>query len=196
MTTELVHALGPSMVCAGCDGEMVLRKDAIGREYLRCPTCSPFARAPRRHPDDAMLPQGLVKSNGAPPRIVRHVVRVEVPAPAPPPEILVQFPPIGAKQLRCQVCARGVDPVSRFCSTCAKGGQLILDATRIRRAAATGTRVVRIYPPKPCGFVDPASGEQCGEMFIPTGPRAKYCDPHVAAARRETHRRALREVPR
>jgi hypothetical protein len=164
-----LHPIGPSMICSGCDGQMVFRKDAIGRDYLRCPTCSPFARDPVRHPDDAMLPQGLVRTDAV--RVVREIVRVEVPVPAPPPERVVELPPINPGQVRCQLCAVGVDPRSRFCPKCAKDGNAIVSEVRELRRNR-GTRANRHYRETRCRFVG------CETWFTPSGPFARYCEVH------------------
>lgn len=148
---------------------MVFRQDAIGRDYLRCPTCSPFARDPRRHPDDAMLPQGLVRTDAT--RVVKEIVRVEVPTPAPPPERVVELPPIHPGQLRCQSCARGVDWRSRFCPDHATEGHVFMRERRAMRRNH-GTRQQRHYAPKPCAFAG------CTTVFQPSGPAARYCEVH------------------
>lgn len=80
-----------SMVCARCDSRLVVTRDAIGRERRRCPKCDGVSQI-RPHPDDAMVPQGLVRAN--------------------------LLPPVAAGQLRCQRCACGVEGDRRFCSAC------------------------------------------------------------------------------
>jgi hypothetical protein len=167
-----------SMICASCDGPMVITKDAVGRARLRCPSCQGVAK-PYRHPDDAMLPQGLVPVNGAPPRVIREVVRVEVPAPAIATRTVVELPPLESGHLRCQLCGVGINPHHRFCGDCAEGGQLILAALRLRERAERGDPPRARYKPKPCQYpVDPESGQKCGELFTPTGARSDYCDRH------------------
>lgn len=162
MTAPPVYVPAVSRICAGCDGPMVISRDACGNERLRCPTCHGVSNI-RAHPDDAMLPQGLVRSDSV--RVVRQVVRVEVPGQV---ERIVALPPIDAGQLRCQTCAEGVHPTRRFCTDCAPGGQLILEAYRLRDNAARGGQSERRYKPKPC--------RRCGESFQPTGPRALDCE--------------------
>jgi hypothetical protein len=112
MTAPIVNRPSLSMVCAGCDGPMVITKDAIGRDRLRCPTCQGVAK-PYRHPDDAMIPQGLVRAN------------------------IVELPPIQPGQLRCQVCAKGVSVNARFHRECLGLGQLLVQAMRNERNART-----------------------------------------------------------
>jgi hypothetical protein len=117
-----------SLICAGCDGQMVVTKDAIGRERRRCPKCTGVATV-RRHPDEVLIPQGLVRAS--------------------------LLPPISAGQLRCQLCARGVDPTERFCTPCQQG----------RRSYA---RTHSVYAAKPC--------HRCTTLFQPTGPRSLFCE--------------------
>jgi hypothetical protein len=81
-----------SEICARCDGQMVAKPDAVGRVRLRCPRCDGVSAPQVRHPDDAMLPQGLVKVH--------------------------QLPPVAPDQLRCQRCAHGVIGEARFCVAC------------------------------------------------------------------------------
>jgi hypothetical protein len=184
----VVHSPSSSMICAGCDGPMVITKDAVGRERVRCPRCQGVAE-PRRNPNDAMVPQGLVKATGEP-RVIRQIVRVEVPAPPPEPVRIVELPPIKRGQLRCQLCAYGVDPASRFCSECASAGQALIEAAKRKQEENRGARVERTYAPKPCAW---RVGESfCGEMFTPTGPRSEYCEPHRKAAKREKEKKARR----
>jgi len=194
MTSPLVHAPIRSMVCAGCSGPMQITKDACGNERLRCPVCQGVAR-PHRHPDDAMLPQGLVRADSV--RVVRQIVRL----PAPPPERVVELPAIQPGQLRCQVCAHGVDGDARFCADCqqVKDRARKREARSARRAPLTrrclgcgriSTRaggpkttqrcracqptgplislVARVYRPKPC--------RGCRETFQPNGPRSEHCE--------------------
>lgn len=178
MTLPLVPRPGVSTICAGCDGQMVITHDAVGNERLRCPRCHGVAR-PRRHPDDAMLPQGLVRATDAPVRIIRQVVRVEVPSP---PERIVELPPIRAGQLRCQVCGRGVMNAERFCRepSCIAEGQRLIEALRLvrvervhrRQSSKPGERHPRQYASKLC------AARGCNELFVPTGPAAKYCEAH------------------
>lgn len=85
----------PSTTCARCDRRMVVTKDAIGRERYRCPHCDGVAQS-RHHPDEVMLPQGLVRASPA-------------------------LPPISPGQLRCQRCAKGVEGDHRFCPGCRPG---------------------------------------------------------------------------
>jgi hypothetical protein len=82
-----------SEICARCDGPMVAKPDAVGRIRLRCPKCDGVSPPRPRHPDDAMIPQGLVHLVGA-------------------------LPPVAPGQLRCQRCARGVKGDRRFCAQC------------------------------------------------------------------------------
>lgn len=95
MTARAEVAEALSRICARCDGQMAITKDAVGRDRLRCPRCDGIAEV-RRRPDDAMVPQGLVRAN--------------------------QLPPVAPGQLRCQRCAHGVDGDRRFCPTCSQRG--------------------------------------------------------------------------
>lgn len=99
------------MICAGCSGAMVLTPDAVGRMRLRCPTCQGVAQV-RRHPDDAMLPQGLVRT--------------------------AELPLLEPGQLRCQVCAKGLSVNARFHPECLGAGQLLVQAMRNERNARSG----------------------------------------------------------
>jgi hypothetical protein len=132
-----------SLICAGCDGQMVVTKDAIGRERRRCPKCTGVA-AVRRHPDEVLLPQGLVRAS--------------------------LLPPIGAGQLRCQMCARGVDPKDRFCATCQEQRTARAEAERLQRVNANRSyaRLHTVYAVKVC--------VGCESQYRPTGPRALYCE--------------------
>lgn len=123
-----------SLDCARCDGRMVITRDALGRERRRCPRCDGVSRV-RVHPDEVLLPQGLVRAQA--------------------------LPSVLPGQLRCQRCARGVDPSERFCVTCKPGRGHSISA--------------RVYQPKPC--------VRCGEMFQPSGPRALYCTVCTSPAR-------------
>lgn len=84
--------------------------------------------------------------------------------PPHPDEVLVPqslvrastaLPPIAPGQLRCQRCACGVDGRARFCPECER-----------RRRPAPKSR--RTCARKPCA--------RCRQEFLPTGPRALYCD--------------------
>jgi hypothetical protein len=112
-----------SEVCARCDGQMVTKPDAVGRPRLRCPRCDGVSAPRPRHPDDAMLPQGLVR------------VRV--------------LPEVRPGQLRCQRCARGVEGTARFCAEC----RSVKPATGTGHACARCGRTIppRVgRPPKSC----------------------------------------------
>jgi hypothetical protein len=132
-----------SLICAGCDGQMVVTKDAIGRERRRCPKCTGVAPA-RRHPDEVLIPQGLVRAS--------------------------LLPPIGADQLRCQVCAQGIDPRNRFCAPCQqeRTKRLATDRTRVVSANRSYARLHTVYAEKAC--------RRCGNLFRPTGPRSLDCE--------------------
>ena len=82
-----------AMCPKGCGSELVMKPDAIGRMRERCPKCDGVSAPRPRHPDDAMIPQGLV-----------HLVNT--------------LPPVAPGQLRCQRCADGVDGRARFCAAC------------------------------------------------------------------------------
>lgn len=130
MTATLFAA--PSMVCARCDGSMVITTDAIGRERRRCPRCDRVAPRVTVHPDEVLVPQTLVRLTAS------------------------ALPPVAPGQLRCQVCAKGVEGRKRFCVACT--------AAMTRR----GTNQARVYQPKACF--------ECGEIFQPSGPRSRYCE--------------------
>ena len=132
MTASLFSA--PSMVCARCDGQMVVTKDAIGRERLRCPRCDRVT-ARRADPNEALIPQGLVRADKL-------------------------LPLVRPGQLRCQVCAHGVEGNGRLCPACTAAAKKRAGETRVARG---------VYAPKPC--------TRCGQTFQPTGPRSAYCDP-------------------
>lgn len=104
----IVHRPTASTVCARCDGSMVITRDAIGRERQRCPHCDGVSSV-RVHPDDAQLPQGLVRAN------------------------VVELPRIEPGQLRCQVCARGLSTNDRFHLECRGAGLLLVQAMRNAR---------------------------------------------------------------
>lgn len=101
--------------CGKCGTILVHKKDAIGRVYTRCPKCDGVAPEQHRHPDDAMLPQGLVKVH--------------------------TLPPVQPGQLRCQQCARGVEGDVRFCVTCqARRDEAARPTTTCRHCGRTRLR--------------------------------------------------------
>jgi hypothetical protein len=152
------------MICAGCDGPMTITKDAIGRERIRCKRCHGVSEV-RRNPNDAMIPQGLVRANLSV-RVIREIVKVREPIAEP--IRVVELPAIRPGQLRCQLCAVGVDPSCRFCDVCSREGHRQLTALRTRQADNRGANAGLYYLPKPCA--------RCGTEFRPTGPRSKYCE--------------------
>lgn len=111
------HSL--SMVCAGCDGPMTITKDAVGRERWRCKQCQGVSTI-KPHPDDAQLPQGLVRAN------------------------VVELPRIDAGQLRCQVCAKGLRVNDRFHPERRGVGLSLVQAMRLERNGP------RIYAARHC----------------------------------------------
>jgi DNA-directed RNA polymerase subunit RPC12/RpoP len=102
-----------STICARCDGPITITKDAIGRERIRCPKCDGVSRI-RPHVDDVQLPQGLVRAN------------------------VVELPPLEPGQLRCQVCAGGLNTNDRFHPECRGAGLLLVQAMRNERNARSG----------------------------------------------------------
>jgi hypothetical protein len=152
--------IADSLICARCDGTMVLTPDAIGRLRKRCPTCDGVAKV-RHHPDQVLVPVTLASLTA------------------------VALPPIEPGQLRCQVCARSVEGDRRFCDGCAKARNLSswrrgyhCRTTRSKAAAPTSAGITRTYKQKPC--VAP----ECGALFTPTGPRSLYCETHQVQAAR------------
>lgn len=81
--------------CLKCGGDTVTKMDAIGRTRQRCPRCEGVSPVRPRHPDEALVPQTLVRSNTQ-----------------------RALPPIAEGQLRCQRCARGVVGRARLCRAC------------------------------------------------------------------------------
>jgi hypothetical protein len=81
-----------SEICARCDGQMVAKPNAVGIIRLRCPRCDGVSAPQVRHPDDAMLPQGLVR--------------------------VTPLPEVQPGQLRCQWCAPRRRGERRFCDEC------------------------------------------------------------------------------
>lgn len=102
---ELERTLATDQVipCPKCLGAMVTKLDAIGRTYQRCPTCQGVAKPEHRIPGDVQVPQTLILSNRQ-----------------------RALPPIREGQLRCQLCAEGVEGFARFC----------VDCNRVRQAKA------------------------------------------------------------
>ena len=109
MTASLFSA--PSMVCARCDGAMVITTDAIGRERLRCPRCDGVARRVTVHPDEVLVPQTLVRAASS-------------------------LPSVRPGQLRCQRCAKGVEGNGRLCPACTAEAKKRAGRTRISRGPA------------------------------------------------------------
>ncbi len=139
-----------SLSCARCDRQMVITKDAVGRPRKRCPWCDGVA-AVKAHPDEVLLPQGLV--------------RVKFAA----------LPPIEPGQLRCQICAHGVNPRMRFCDGCLRDrnkGSWRRSYRRRGELDVVGPAKARTYKPRACAFPN------CGATFLPTGPRGSYCEAH------------------
>ena len=151
--------------CSTCRTLLVVTHDAIGRARYRCPTCEGVAKTSYRHPDDAFMPQGLARVASA-------------------------LPAIRSGQLRCQGCARGVEGLLRFCPSCVQARQAMVHGVRrclgcghererakgeqfaVRQCGhcppTRGTRTHRRYPPKSCA--------RCGATYLPTGPRALFCE--------------------
>lgn len=120
--------------CKRCGEYVVMTPDAIGRLNERCPKCDGVAKPRRAHPDEVLVPQTLVSREQL-------------------------LPSIEAGQLRCQGCARGVDPAKRFCEACARA-----------REPQRGTAAAPKYKPKQC------KEPTCHQWFQPTGPRSEYCE--------------------
>jgi ribosomal protein L40E len=147
--------------CPRCSTLLVTTQDAIGRTRHRCPKCVGVAKASYRHPDDAFMPQGLVRVASA-------------------------LPAIRAGQLRCQRCAEGVEGrLARFCERC--GPPLSpRETTTCRTCGSTRLRVpggwstwVRCESCPPKTKRAPRFAEKvcaCGARFVPTGPHAKHCE--------------------
>jgi hypothetical protein len=106
--------LADSLICARCDGAMVLTPDAIGRLRKRCPTCDGVAKV-RHHPDQVLVPQTLVRLTAD------------------------ALPHVEPGQLRCQRCAKGVDGNVRFHTECAAAAAL----EKKQRPCGCGARFVR-----------------------------------------------------
>lgn len=86
--------LADSLICARCDGRMVITKDALQRDRKRCPRCDGVAAPRTPHPDEVKRPLTLAALTA------------------------MALPPVEPGQLRCQRCARGVDGDARFCERC------------------------------------------------------------------------------
>lgn len=94
MTAASLAELQPAAsACATCGATLLITRDAIGRTRTRCPACVGVAK-PHIHPDEVFVSQTIT------------------PSAAP------LLPPIKKGQLRCQVCAKGVDSKKRFCPPC------------------------------------------------------------------------------
>lgn len=103
--------------CARCDGRMVITLDAIGRPRKRCPRCDGVSHN-RRHPDEVLIPQGLVR--------------------------VTPLPAIEPGQLRCQVCAVGINPALRFCDPCRIKRERAVGRACYHRARGRAVGTVRI----------------------------------------------------
>lgn len=84
-----------SMICARCDGPMVITHDALQRPRKRCPRCDGTAAPKPPHPDQVLVPLTLGKLTAD------------------------ALPPVEPGQLRCQRCAKGVEGDARFHPECA-----------------------------------------------------------------------------
>jgi hypothetical protein len=142
---EVIAAL--SMICARCDGQMVVTRNAVGVERVRCPRCDGVAKV-RHHPDEVLIPQGLVPAS--------------------------TLPPIAPGQLRCQWCARGVSGNARFCADACRVARHRQSSRRTaaRKPRTDGSRAHVRWKPKPCEF------QGCGAPFQPSGPNSRYCEAH------------------
>ncbi len=172
-------SIADSTVCARCDSQMVVTRDAIGRERRRCPKCDGVSRI-KPHPDEVLIPQGLVRAH--------------------------QLPPVAPGQLRCQRCARGVEGQARFCPSCLGGiaqedraaaqkrkvdvqlcsgynrigpraphkPRIVAHCEHCRPASPTRSEARRntIYKPKRCAHPG------CDAVFQPGGPRSLFCEAH------------------
>jgi hypothetical protein len=85
------------IACQKCHRDLVTKMDAIGRTTYRCPTCDGVSKPRPRHPDEACMPQSLVKMSAS------------------------ALPRIALGQLRCQQCAQGVEGRARLCERCLRG---------------------------------------------------------------------------
>lgn len=112
MTAPAIFA--DSMICARCDGPMVITQDALGRPRKRCPRCDGVSRV-RRHPDEVRVPITLGKLTAD------------------------ALPPVAPGQLRCQRCAKGVDGNVRFHPECMAAYQL----AKKQRRCSCGALFVR-----------------------------------------------------
>jgi hypothetical protein len=148
---ESVLAIGTAPPCPDCHTELEVRLDAIGRTRTVCPRCRPRSIASAtRHPDDAFMPQALVRLPRA-----------------------NALPPVAAGQLRCQRCARGVEGKARLCPSCQ--GAAHRASERSRRSTSPriiGTREHPLFSAKVC------RRESCERVFRPTGPNSQFCEAH------------------
>lgn len=143
-----VSNLVDSMICAGCDGEMVITPDAIGRPRKRCPKCQGVAEV-RHHPDDVLTP-------------ITVVSLAKLTAAA--------LPPVEPGQLRCQRCAKGVEGDARFHPECQRAQRAEAKERASQKISEARRRTV--YKMKPCKWPG------CQVVFKPSGPAAKYCGGH------------------
>ena len=107
--------------CADCDTRLVITYDALQRPRKRCPKCQGVSHV-KPHPDEVLVPVTLQRLTAS------------------------ALPPVAPGQLRCQVCAKGLEGRGRFHPEC----QAARQRERRRRRCA------------------------CGAMFVPRGG-AKQC---------------------
>jgi hypothetical protein len=149
--------------------------DAIGNLVFRCPVRRPKRAGRTVHPEHTLVPVRLMRQSEA---------------------LAMQLPPVAPGQLRCQLCAHGVDGKARLCRTCRRSQRNSRRRRWIQRTkkpltvclcacgrthetrngrttcrtclhcTPVGTVRARAYKPKPC--------ERCHRPFTPTGPRAKW----------------------
>lgn len=114
--------IADSLICARCDGQMVISYDALQRPRKRCPKCDGVARARPVHPDQVLVPVTLAKLT---------------------PDAL---PHVEAGQLRCQRCAKGVEGKARFHPECLAA----ISLERRQRRCACGAVFVPTAGAKRC----------------------------------------------
>lgn len=115
-------SIADSLICAGCDGQMVITYDALQRPRKRCPNCDGIAAPKPPHPDQVLVPVTLASLTA------------------------IALPPVEPRQLRCQRCAKGVEGHARFHTECARARTI---EARQRRCAC-GAMYVAVGGAKAC----------------------------------------------
>jgi hypothetical protein len=156
--------------CASCGTEMVITLDALQRERKRCLKCDGVAAPRPPHPDQVLVPITLGKLTAD------------------------ALPPVEPGQLRCQLCANGVDGNLRFHPECAAARQRAMRQRRcscgavyVRKSRSRARSCPSCLEKKPAGPTRLCTG--CNRLTArPAGKRrvvasCEHCAPRLSRVR-------------